>query len=178
MAVAPASHLVFSSAVAQLGYASGYAGLIAYGRLAADSTLNAGDVLTPSGIEAMSGVDDNVCREPSIDPATDFRADFLQVSSWVASFTKNEPGFERIASPVLLVQGSVDTTVPQIATELLCAELGSSGTNATRWLYDGLEHVGTAAESRVDRHHWLLDRMAGATATAPRAGGAVGQRSC
>jgi hypothetical protein len=166
VAVAPASHLVFSKAVLPLsGLDYSYPGLIASGRLVSDPSLNAGDLLQPSGIEKLSNIDDTVCSSPTL-VAADFRADFLQLADWAASFAGNEPGAGHIGSDVLLIQGSGDRTVPQIATELLCAELGANGTSATRWLYDGPDHVQTLVSSQPDREQWMLGRLSNPPTTA------------
>lgn len=160
-AIAPASHLAFAQAILPaLSTSFEYPGLIAYGRLVADRSLNPGDVFTPAGLAKLAALDDRECWTPWFD-AGDFRANVLQLPAWVTSLANNEPGNGRIAAPVLLVQGTADTSVPQIASELLCNGLGANGTRATLWRLPGDSHVGSVVTSADARHAWTLDLLAG-----------------
>lgn len=172
LAVAPASHAAFIKTIQPIraifgfpGYSS-YPGFFAYGLLAANPSLNAGDLLTQSGVDKLSDLDDSICMNPTLE-ASDFRADFVQLPDWYAALAKDEPGAERIDGPVVIVQGSSDTSVPAIATSLLCGELHANGTSATVWAYDGLDHVPTMEASTANRERWLLERLRGEAVSAP-----------
>lgn len=159
LAIAPGSLAGLASAVLPLlGLTSSYSPLLIYGRLAADPTLNAGDVLNPSGIEKMNQLDDNVCYDRYLEPS-DYRADPIQLPDWTASFAANEPGAYRIEAPLLLVQGTDDTSVPSIATDLLCLSYSLNQTHATLWNYAGHGHVDTVYTSRSDREAWILHQL-------------------
>ena len=159
LAVAPGSLAgLASSFLPLLGLSSPYSSLLTYGRLVADPKLNAGDLLNPSGIAKLNQLDDTVCSDPYLE-RSDYRADVIQLPDWAASFARNEPGSYRIAAPVLLVQGTEDTSVPRIATELLCANYGGNSTKATLWTYPGAGHVASVEVSRVEREAWIAWRL-------------------
>lgn len=175
LAVAPASHISLVKLLQPLtGFQSfsSYPGMYAYGLLAANPSLNAGDLLEPSGVEQLSDLDDSTCSWSWLQ-ASDFRTDFVQLPSWYAAMARNEPGAERIAGSVVVVQGTDDLDVPAIASSLLCGELGANGTSATLWSYPGVNHVASVIASRTDRERWVLERFARSPSVAP--GGAAVQ---
>lgn len=172
LAIAPASHMSFVKLLQPftgLSDYSSYPGMLAYGLLAANPSLNAGDLLEPSGVAALSNLDESTCTWPTLH-AADFRADFLQLPDWYAALARNEPGAERIAGPVVVVQGTDDLDVPAVAGGLLCGELGANGSSAAVWGYTGVDHVTSVITSRADRERWILERLSGSPASAPHDG--------
>ena len=179
LATAPGSHATFVKTLQPLlgffgmsGY-SPYPGFYAYGLLAADRSLNPGDLLEQSGAAKMSALDDTNCASSPQLTADDFRADFIQLPNWYAALARNEPGGERIAGPVVIAQGSADTSVPALATSLLCGEYHANGTDATVWNYDGQSHTGTMYASLTDRERWVVERLDGSTPSAPQSATSV-----
>lgn len=172
LAIAPASHMFLVKLLqpfTDLPEYSSYPGMFAYGLLAANPSLNAGDLLEPSAVEALSNLDDSTCTWPVLQ-AADFRADFVQLPDWHAALARNEPGAERIAGPVVMVQGADDLDVPAVASGLLCGELGTNGSSATVWSYVGARHITSVVASRADRERWILERLNGTPASAPQDG--------
>lgn len=179
LATAPGSHAAFVKTLQPLlglfgmtGFSS-YPGFVAYGLLAANRSLNAGDLLEQSGVDKLSALDDTDCSAGPRLQAEDFRADFVQLPDWYAALARNEPGAEHVPGPVVLVQGTADLSVPAIATSLLCAEYHSNATAATVWSYDGLDHVPTMYASLDDRERWILERLSDAESSAPQKASSV-----
>ncbi len=75
----------------------------------------------------------------------------------------NDPGFASGASttPVLLVQGTDDTTNPAGGTILLAFHLCALGQDTVLWQYPGLGHDTIVGSSQGDVDRWIADRFAG-----------------
>ncbi len=75
----------------------------------------------------------------------------------------NDPWFieQATGTPVLLVQGSADTTDTPLDTWFLDAHLCAIGQDTLLWEYPGLDHNDIIGTSMGDVEHWIADRFAG-----------------
>jgi hypothetical protein len=75
----------------------------------------------------------------------------------------NDPWFipQATSTPVLLVQGSADTTDTPLDTWFLDAHLCALGQDTLLWEYPGLDHNDIVGSSMGDVEHWIADRFAG-----------------
>ncbi len=75
----------------------------------------------------------------------------------------NDPWFipQATRTPLLLVQGTADTTDTALATWVLTAHMCSLGQDTSLWEYPGLDHNDIVDSSMGDVEHWIGDRFAG-----------------
>lgn len=175
LAIAPSSNLNLAAILLPIfGHNTIVVVMMGYGLLAVNPSFNAGDVFTPDAVEALSNLDDSTCGYPAF-TEWPFVRDRPAPQSWTSALAANEPGAERIAGPVVLVQGSTDIDVPAVATDGVCSELGANGTDAWLVTYDGQDHIGSVVASSSDRATWILERLAGSPTSLPQHGSA---RAC
>lgn len=147
--------------------ASGYAGIILTGIVAARPDLDRTELLTPSGeaafdqLAAIDASDPMACEFSAFDLDTDIRTDPLELPAWRDALVENEPGSRPVPVPVLMVAARDDTTVPPFMTESICIGLTALDTDLRVWMYDSGGHSSSPGESADDRNTWILDRLAG-----------------
>jgi alpha-beta hydrolase superfamily lysophospholipase len=129
-------------------------------------------LLTPLGISLLpdltKGCDDYDMR--TVDQYTLdqlFKADPATVPAWHQVIEDNDPATFTTASPVplLIPQGSADTTIPPVTTQLLAQHLCTVGQDVTRWLYPGFGHAGVVPAYIGDMERWLAERFSGSPAS-------------
>ena len=92
-----------------------------------------------------------------------FVTDPGSVEPWKDLLADNTAGGTRIESPVLITQGSADTTViPATTTQLVSAYCGT-GTNTTEKVYPGVVHGLIGYESAADVAAWMAEVLGGTT---------------
>jgi fermentation-respiration switch protein FrsA (DUF1100 family) len=64
-------------------------------------------------------------------------------------------------SPLLIIHGSNDTTIPAGASQLLFDRLCKLGQVVTRTVYDGQTHTSVVPTAFPDVKRWIDDRFAG-----------------
>jgi hypothetical protein len=98
-----------------------------------------------------------------------FKADATSDPAWRALVDENDPATftTPVAVPLLIPQGSNDTTVPPVTSQLLTQQLCHIGQDVTRWLYPGFGHADVVPAYIADVERWLGDRFAGAPAPDP-----------
>jgi len=78
-------------------------------------------------------------------------------------FAIMEPGSRAILAPVMIAQGSVDTTVLAASTDALVAQLSAvddKDIDPELMSYEGVDHLGVLRASSVDVLSWLAVRFA------------------
>lgn len=83
------------------------------------------DVFTPAGARAAAAIVTKGCLGDvsaaidarHLDPATVFRANAAENPALLAAVKQNDPGLVRTHAPILVLQGTADTTVPQFLTD-------------------------------------------------------------
>jgi pimeloyl-ACP methyl ester carboxylesterase len=93
-----------------------------------------------------------------------FAHDPLSIPSIKARLHENSAGNRPAGAPLLLVQGTADTTIPKPLTDAFAAKACAAGDTVDYRTYDGATHstVVTAAQDDVVR--WLQSRVAGTPA--------------
>lgn len=72
-----------------------------------------------------------------------FKANAISDPAWKPLVDANDPSTfsTPVPVPLLIPQGSEDTTVPPVTTQLLAQHLCAIGQDVTRWLYPGFGHA-------------------------------------
>ena len=131
-------------------------------------------VLTPLGVRLVPdltrGCESDVQKEVDQYPlAAVFKSNAASDPAWKPLVAANDPG--QFAAPVdvplLIPQGSKDTTIPPVTTQLLTQHLCAIGQDVTRWLYPGFGHADVVPAYIGDMAKWVSDRFSGAPAPDP-----------
>ena len=125
-------------------------------------------VLTPTGLQALSEVD-NGCSDYVYNATSGYstndllKADPNTVPEWAALLQVNDPGqfTAAAAEPLLVIQGGNDEQIPVAATAIMFDQLCAIGQIEQRWIYPGQSHSGVIAPSFTDMSVWIDDRFAG-----------------
>lgn len=56
--------------------------------------------------------------------------------------SKNEPGTVKLPSPILVIQGDMDITIPSFTTKMLVQKMQELGTDVTYKVYPEQDHIG------------------------------------
>ncbi len=97
-------------------------------------------------------------------PANAFRAG-ADIAPLVRQADANEPGSQSYAVPLLMLQGTADTTVAPASTDLVRSELCAKGTTLTYRALPGATHNGMLADAFAAAQPWIDARFAGTAAT-------------
>lgn len=168
VAVAPAADLrVIVPATFRPSPVFGFAALLAAGWADAYEELSEDDVLGPSGLEVAEAAREGSCINEVFAAAG--RADQDQLVSvpphelpeWSRRIEENTIRPDRVAGPVLLVQGTADVVVPQQLTDQLASAFCAAGVEVRYATYDGADHGSAVIAAFSDIRQWGEDRLAG-----------------
>jgi dienelactone hydrolase len=73
----------------------------------------------------------------------------------------NSAGNRPAGAPVLIVQGTADTTIPKVLTDAFDTKACAAGDTVDYRLYDGATHGSVIVAAQDDVVQWLKDRVAG-----------------
>jgi pimeloyl-ACP methyl ester carboxylesterase len=73
----------------------------------------------------------------------------------------NSAGNRPAGAPVLILQGSADTTIPKVLTDTFDVKACAAGNTVDYRLYDGATHGSVIIAAQDDVVQWLQDRVAG-----------------
>lgn len=164
--LAPASMLpMLPAALVGSGF-EGYLAFAAAGIVASTPGITMADLFGPAGLERATALETGCWNEVmeafSTLPAAEFfhrtPAGHAAVETYLAA---NEPGTMPMGVPTLLLQGSDDTTIPAVATEMLRGRLCGAGESVDHREYAGVDHGGILWASGADLSTWIADRFAG-----------------
>jgi len=175
VALAPASHVLpyvqglMKTTAPTLGFA--FMPYFLVGVAAADPAVQIDRILTPAAVAKVPDAQ-RLCidalRAPgswgTLVPADQFRSD-ADTAAFFRDLAANDPGPLKIAMPTLLAQGTADTVVGPIATDLLGQQLCGNGVPLAYRTYDGVTHRGLLDASLADTEAWVDARFAGSMAT-------------
>jgi alpha-beta hydrolase superfamily lysophospholipase len=74
---------------------------------------------------------------------------------------ENSAGNRPAGAPVLIVQGSADTTIPKVLTDVFATKACAAGDTVDYRVYDGATHGTVVVAAQDDLVQWLKDRVAG-----------------
>jgi alpha-beta hydrolase superfamily lysophospholipase len=74
---------------------------------------------------------------------------------------ENSAGNRPAGAPVLIVQGTADTTVPRVLTDAFTTKACAAGDTVDYRTYDGATHGSVIQAAQDDVVQWLKDRVAG-----------------
>jgi len=174
VAEAPAAHIssfirsMTKSTTASPAFA--FAALFMQAAGASDSAVKLDQVLTPAALAMLPQTLDRcsaaLYRADSwggIVPASAFRTDAaLEPLLRVAAASDAAP--LHVSVPVLILQGTTDTTVPQASSDALDKALCANGATVRYELYQGLGHRPVVPASVNDALAWVAARFAGGAA--------------
>ena len=163
VALAPASNLdVVTPALAGTPL-QGYLVMAIYGLAALDPSTDPEAILAQPALD-RAGVLDTGCFGEVHAAFADLTADELLVggqlsAALVAKFAANNPGQVAGDSPVLLVQGTDDDTIPADLTQYLHSQLCAFEQPVELMEYPGAGHVDVLATSQSDVIDYIADRF-------------------
>jgi Secretory lipase len=175
VALAPASHVLpyvqglMKTSTPTLGFA--FMPYFLVGVAAADPAVQIDRILTPAAVAKVPDAQ-RLCidalRAPgswgTLVPSDQFRSD-ADTTALFADLAANDPGALKILMPTLLGQGTADTVVGPIATDLLGKQLCDNGVPVSYRVYDGATHRGLLDASLADTEAWIDARFARSEAT-------------
>ena len=174
VALAPASHLgpwlrgLTTRDEPYLGF--GFAALLIRGYASIDPAIRADRLLTEAALALQPQLTDRcvlgLIKPDSwagLAPAKAFRSD-ADVAPLLRQADANEPGSLAYGVPLLMLQGTADTTVAPASTDLVRGELCAKRTTLTYRAMPGASHNGMLADSSAIVQPWIDARFAGAQA--------------
>jgi pimeloyl-ACP methyl ester carboxylesterase len=174
VALAPASHLapwlrgLTTRQEPYLGF--GFAALLIRGYASIDPAIRADRLLSDSALPLQAQLTDRcvlgLIKPDSwagLPPAKAFRAD-ADLAPLLRQADANEPGSLAYGVPVLMLQGTADTTVSPASTDLVRGELCAKRAALTYRAMPGATHNGMLADSFAITQPWIDARFAGAAA--------------
>jgi pimeloyl-ACP methyl ester carboxylesterase len=87
--------------------------------------------------------------------------DPLSIPSLQQLLHENSAGNRPAGAPLLVVQGTADTTIPQALTDAFDAKACAAGDTVDYRTYDGATHASVIAAAQDDVVAWMKDRVAG-----------------
>jgi alpha-beta hydrolase superfamily lysophospholipase len=131
------------------------------------------DVLTTKGAQVAPSVVTHGClpevvraiATQHLTPATVFRPNASTNSVVLAHAKLNDPGHTRTGAPMLIVQGTADTTVPPALTDSFVQTLACPIGDTVDYLHvNGATHGTVVNEAAPAIVTWMTDRLHGTTA--------------
>jgi pimeloyl-ACP methyl ester carboxylesterase len=175
VALAPASHLgpwlrgLTTRQEPYLGF--GFAALLIRGYASIDPAIRADRLLADAALPLQSQLADRcvlgLIKPDSwggLVPANAFRTG-ADIAPLVRQADANEPGSLSYAVPLLMVQGTADTTVAPASTDLVRAELCAKQATLTYRALPGATHNGMLPDAFAAAQPWIDARFAGTAAT-------------
>ncbi len=87
--------------------------------------------------------------------------DPLSIPSIADLLRRNSAGNRPAGAPLLIVQGSADTTIPKVLTDAFDAKACAAGDTVDYRVYDGATHGSIITAAQDDVAAWMKDRVAG-----------------
>jgi acetyl esterase/lipase len=87
--------------------------------------------------------------------------DPLSIPAFQKLLHQNSAGNRPSGAPLLIVQGTVDTTIPKILTDAFAKKACAAGDTVDYRTYEGAAHGSIIVAARDDLIAWLADRAAG-----------------
>jgi dienelactone hydrolase len=87
--------------------------------------------------------------------------DPLSIPSIAALLHHNSAGNRPAGAPVLIVQGTADTTIPKVLSDAFTAKACAAGDTVDYRTYDGATHGSVIVAAQDDVVAWLKDRVSG-----------------
>jgi alpha-beta hydrolase superfamily lysophospholipase len=175
VALAPASHLgpwlrgLTTRQEPYLGF--GFAALLIRGYASIDPAIRADRLLSDSALPLQAQLTDRcvlgLIKPDSwagLAPAKAFRAD-ADIAPLLRQADANEPGSLAYGVPVLMLQGTADTTVSPASTDLVRSELCAKRAVLTYRAMPGATHNGMLPDTFAIAQPWIDARFAGTAAT-------------
>ncbi|MFN7956126.1 MAG: lipase family protein [bacterium] len=162
--IAPSSSLRLLPAMA-LTPTRGYVAFFAAGMLAVDPGVTLDDLLGPEAVARTEILQSGCWYEVmdayrGISPSQLFPTTPAGRAATDAFFQRNEPGTLPLGKPILLVQGSLDFSVPVFVTQALHTRLCDNDETVTLSVYPGFGHDGVLAPSFEETIGWIRARVA------------------
>jgi predicted esterase len=82
-----------------------------------------------------------------------------EAQAFQALAASNEPGASKLATPLFLAQGALDTTVPQVASDALNARLVGNGSTVRYRIYANADHASIVPQAANDAAAFLTPLM-------------------
>ena len=163
VAQAPASNLELIVPGVVGTYWQGYLVMAIHGLAALDPTVQPDEILAQPALDRV-GVLDSGCFDEVMAAFADLTADELLVGgelsdAVLAKFAANNPGQAAPGSPVMLVQGLADDTIPAAVTQSLQGQLCTFGQSVQLTEYAGLGHIDLLPASQGDVIDYLAARF-------------------
>jgi pimeloyl-ACP methyl ester carboxylesterase len=153
VALAPASNLDLITPALAGTPLQGYLVMAIYGLAAVDPTVHPEEILAQPALDRVGALETGCFTE--LEAFADLTAEELLVGGQlsddlIARFAESNPGRAPGSTPVLLVQGSDDDTVPADLTQYLHGQLCAFDQPVQLAEYPGAGHVGVLAASQDD----------------------------
>lgn len=141
----------------------GYLVMAVQGLAALDPTVHPEQILAPPALDRI-GVLETGCFDEVMAAYGDLTADELLVGgelsdAVLAKFAANNPGQEAANSPVLLVQGLTDDTIPADVTRGLQDQMCTFGQSVELTEYPGLGHIDLLPAAQGEVIDYIADRF-------------------
>jgi pimeloyl-ACP methyl ester carboxylesterase len=163
VALAPASNLDLLVPAVVGTPVQGYLVMAIYGLAAVDATVHPEQVLAQPALDRV-GVLESGCFDEVMAAFANLTADELLVGGQlsdavVAKFAASNPGQEAANSPVLLVQGTNDDTIPADLTQYLQGQLCTFDEPIQLSEYAGADHIDVLPASQDDVVDYITARF-------------------
>ena len=137
-------------------------------------TLDVADVLSPAIIDKLELLETG-CTDmyfPEFGAVTDEPgiADPMTLDVWASTLTANDNGQEAMTMPLLVLQGSADSVVPQSFNDTFTAEACGAGSTVQYTVRDGADHGSIVPLSVPEVLSWMTALLAGTPAPSNCAG--------
>jgi pimeloyl-ACP methyl ester carboxylesterase len=163
VALAPASNIDLIAPALVGTPVQGYLVMAIYGLAAVDPTVNPDEILAQPALDRV-GVLESGCFDEVMAAFADLAADELLVGGQLpdavaANFAASNPGKEAGNSPVLLVQGLNDDTIPADLTQYFHSQLCAFDQPVQLTEYAGFGHIDVLPASQDDVIDYITDRF-------------------
>ena len=163
VALAPASNIDLIAPALAGTPVQGYLVMAIYGLAAVDATVHPEEILAQPALDRI-GVLESGCFDEVMAAFADLTPDELIVGGQlsdavVAKFAASNPGQEAANSPILLVQGTSDDTIPADLTQYLQTQLCAFGQPVQLTEYAGAGHIDVLPASQDDVIDYIAARF-------------------
>ncbi|MEM7436841.1 MAG: lipase family protein [Myxococcota bacterium] len=124
-------------------------------------------VFTDEAREAVDAlIADSVCYEQWVEVANSFgddtgvAIDFDQAAGWIDAFERSSPGRVAVDVPILVLQGTDDTTTPKALTDILATDMCMLGTSVDYRVFQGFSHNDSTEMNMPLMLEWTAARFA------------------
>lgn len=151
---------------ATIGGSAGYLAMGIQGFHAAYPDADPASVLSPDAV-AKSEAATTQCSGDVMSAFEGIRGpavlarDPLSIPAIQSLLHRNSAGNRPAGAPLLIVQGSADTTIPKVLTDAFDTKACAAGDIVDYRVYDGATHSTVIAAAQDDVIGWLKDRVAG-----------------